>query len=108
MSDSPLKLAHDGLRVAIRLSPRAKADRLLAIAAAEGGRVLKASVTAPAERGRANEALLQLLARAWHLPRRDLSIATGSTGRNKAVRVAGDPRWLIDKITPKIADLPGW
>ena len=52
--------------------------------------------------------LLQLLARAWHLPRRDLSIATGSTGRNKAVRVAGDPRWLIDKIAPKIADLPGW
>ena len=108
MSDSPLKLAHDGLRVAIRLSPRAKADGLLAIAAAEGGRVLKASVTAPAERGRANEALLQLLARAWHLPRRDLSIATGSTSRNKAVRVAGDPRRLIDKITPKIADLPGW
>jgi uncharacterized protein (TIGR00251 family) len=108
LSDSPLKLAHDGLRVAIRLSPRAKADGLLAIAATEGGRVLKASVTAPAERGLANEALLQLLARAWHLPRRDLSIATGSTSRNKAVRVAGDPRWLIDKITPKIADLPGW
>jgi uncharacterized protein len=108
LSDSPLKLAHDGLRVAIRLSPRAKADRLLAIAAAEGGRVLKASVTAPAERGLANEALLQLLARAWRLPRRNLSIATGSTSRNKAVRVAGDPRRMIDKITPKIADLPGW
>ncbi len=108
MSDGPLKQAHDGLRVAIRLSPRAKADRLLAIASAEGGRVLKVSVTAPAESGRANEALLQLLARAWHLPRRDLSIIIGSTSRNKAVRVAGDPRGLIHKIAPKIADLPGW
>lgn len=109
MSDGPLKSAHDGLRVAIRLSPRAKADRLLAIAgAADGGRVVKASVTAPAEGGRANEALLQLLARAWHLPRRDLSIVAGSTSRIKAVRVAGDPRQLIDKIAREIAGLPGW
>lgn len=106
MSDGPLNPAHDGLRVAIRLSPRAKADRLLAIATAGGGRVLRVSVTAPAEDGRANEALLQLLARAWHLRRRDLSIITGSTSRNKAVRVAGDPRRLIDRIAPEIADLP--
>jgi len=51
---------------------------------------------------------LQLLARAWHLRRRDLSIITGSTSRNKAVRVAGDPRRLIDRIAPEIADLPDW
>ncbi len=108
MSDGPLRLANDGLRVAIRLSPRAKGDRLLAIAAVEGGRVVKASVTAPAERGRANEALLQLLARAWHLPRRDLSIVAGSTSRNKTVHIDGDPRQLIDKIAPEIAGLPGW
>ena len=108
MSDGPLRLAHDGLCVAIRLSPRAKADRLLAIATAEGQRVLKVSVTAPAESGRANEALLRLLARAWHLRRSDLSIITGSTSRNKAVRVAGDPRRLIDRIALEIADLPDW
>jgi uncharacterized protein (TIGR00251 family) len=101
-------LAHDGLRVAIRLSPRAKADRLLAVGATQGGRVVKASVTAPPEGGRANEALLQLLARAWHLPRRDLSIVAGSTSRSKAVHVAGDPQQLSEKITPEVARLPGW
>jgi uncharacterized protein (TIGR00251 family) len=102
-------VARDGVRVAIRLSPRATADRLLAIAAdAAGGRVVKVSVTAPAEGGRANEALLKLLARAWRLPRRDLSIITGSTSHNKAIRVAGDPQQLADKITPEIASLPGW
>jgi len=69
----------DGVRVAIRLTPRAKADRVVAVAAAAGGgRVVKASVTAPAEDGRANEALLQLLARAWRLPRRDLAIVAGA------------------------------
>jgi uncharacterized protein (TIGR00251 family) len=101
-------VAQEGLRVAIRLVPRAKTDRLVAIgAAAEGGRVLKATVTAPAESGRANEALLQLLAQAWHIPRRDLSIIQGLTSRNKAVRIAGDPQQLIKKIAPEIACLPG-
>ena len=107
MSDSPVTIAGNGLRVAIRLVPRAKADRLVEIGvAAEGGRVLRAAVTAPAEAGRANEALLQLLARVWRIPRRDLSIIQGFTGRNKAVRVAGDPRQLIEKIAPEIDRLP--
>jgi uncharacterized protein YggU (UPF0235/DUF167 family) len=52
--------------------------------------------------------LLQLLACTWHLPRRDLSIVAGSTSRNKAVHVIGDPRQLIEKITPEVARLPGW
>lgn len=107
MSDGPLTLARDGLHVAIRLSPRAKADRLLAVAAAARGCVIKASVTAPPEHGRANEALLQLLARAWRLPRRDLSIVNGAVSRNKIVRVAGDPQRLAEKLAAAIASLPG-
>jgi uncharacterized protein (TIGR00251 family) len=106
--DGLITPTRNGLRVAIRLTPRAKVDRLLAIAAAEGGRVVKASVAAPPEGGRANEALLQLLARAWRLPRRDLSIIAGSTSRNKAVHIDGDPRRLIDRIATEIASLPGW
>jgi len=47
-----------------------------------------------------------LLARTWHLPRRDLSIIAGSTGRNKIVRVAGDPQYLVEKVAPEIARLP--
>jgi hypothetical protein len=101
-------MAGDGLRVAIRLTPRARTDSLVAIAAsAEGRRVLKATVTAPPDAGRANEALLQLLARAWHVPRRDLSILAGSTSRNKVVRVAGDPQRLVELVAPEIARLPG-
>jgi len=98
----------DGIGVAIRLAPRAKFDRLLGIAvAADGGRALKVAVTAPARDGRANEALLQLLARAWHLPRRNLSIVAGAASRNKTVRVAGDPSQLIAKLSVEIAGLPG-
>jgi uncharacterized protein len=103
-----LNAASDGLRVAIRLLPRARTDRLVAVAtSATGGHVLKATVTAPAEAGRANEALLQLLARAWRLSRRDLSIVAGSTSRNKTVHVSGDAQRLVEQVAPEIARLPG-
>jgi len=75
-------------------------------ASAARGRVLKATVTAPAEAGRANEALLQLLANAWKVPRRDLSIVAGLTSRNKVVRVTGDPQRLAEQLAPEIARLP--
>jgi uncharacterized protein (TIGR00251 family) len=97
----------DGLRVAVRLSPRAKSDRLIGLAATAAGEfALKAIVGAPARDGRANEALLRLLARAWELPRRDLSIIAGLASRNKTVRVAGDPQRL-SAIVAAIAGLPG-
>jgi uncharacterized protein len=106
--DGPIILTRDGLRVAICLSPRARSDRLLGIVAtAEGGRAVKISVTAPARDGQANEALLQLLARAWRLPRRDLSIVVGGASRSKIVRIAGEPRQLIVKLSSEIASLPG-
>ena len=108
MPDSLIAPTRSGLSVTIRLSPRARSDRLLGIiATAEGGRAVKASVTAPAQDGRANEALLQLLSRAWRLPRRDLSIVVGAASRNKIVHVAGDPDELIVKLSREIASLPG-
>ena len=108
MLDGPITSTRDGLRVAIRLSPRARSDRLLGIVTnAEGERTIKASVTAPAYDGQANEALLQLLARTWRLPRRDLSIVVGAVSRNKIVHIAGDPNELIVKLSREIASLPG-
>jgi hypothetical protein len=95
------------VHVVIRLSPRAKSDRLQGVAAtAEGGRAIKVSVTAPAQDGRANEALLQLLAQVWRIPRRDLSLAAGAGSRSKIVRVAGDSHKLLAKLSGEIASLP--
>ena len=108
MLDGPITLTRDGLCVAIRLSPRAKADRPLAVAAtAEGGQAIRVSVTAPPQGGQANEALLRLLAYTWHLPRRNLFIVAGATSRNKIVNVAGDPHQLFAQLSGEVANLPG-
>jgi len=106
-SEGPIIPAPDGVSVAIRVSPRAKTDRLLGIVTvADGRRMIKASVSAPAHEGRANQALLQLLARVLRLPRRDLSISAGAESRNKFVRVQGDPQQLLAKLSEEIANLP--
>lgn len=99
--------APDGVRIAVRLTPRGRADRIEAIVRLGDGRpVLKASVGAPPEDGRANEALLRLLAREWGLARRDLSIAAGAGSRNKGVHIAGDPAALFARLGAEMAPLP--
>ena len=68
--------------------------------------VLKVSVTAPPAEGRANDALLQLLARQWELPRRDLAIVGGQKSRSKIVHIAGEPASLLQRLGAALAALP--
>jgi uncharacterized protein len=50
---------------------------------------LKLAVTAPPEGGRANEAVIELLARALSIGARDLSVKRGRTSRAKVIEVEG-------------------
>lgn len=99
----PLSIASDGVRIAVRLSPRGRADRIDGITRrADGAPVLKVSVTAPPEAGRANEALLRLLAERWRLPRRDLTLVGGATSRSKIIHVAGEPTTVLSRLAAEL------
>ena len=103
----PLGAAPGGVRVTVRLTPRGRAGRIDGVARlADGTPVLKASVGAPPEDGRANEALLRLLAAQWGLARRDVAIVAGIRSRNKSVHVAGDPAALLARLGAALALLP--
>jgi uncharacterized protein YggU (UPF0235/DUF167 family) len=97
---SPFAAAKGGVRVAVRLTPRAAADRVGGLAAdADGGVALKAGVTAVPEKGRANAALLKLLAKEWRVPRSALEIVSGTADRRKVVLVAGDAAELLQRLS---------
>ena len=66
---------------------------------ADGAKVLKVAVTAVPENGKANDALLRLLAKSIDVPRTSLSIRRGATDRRKTVCVAGDPDSLWRHLT---------
>ena len=102
-----MRVAPGGVRVAVRLTPRARSERLEGIARlADGSAVLRVSVTAPPEDGRANEALLRLLAKELGLARRDLAIFTGQKSRNKLVQISGEPAELVTRLGARLAALP--
>ena len=53
------------------------------------GDALRLSVAAPAQRGKANEAVIRLLAGALGLPRQRLRIVRGQTSRRKVIAIEG-------------------
>ena len=55
-------------------------------------------MTAPAEDGKANSALIALLADQWRLPKSDLEIMRGATQRDKVVRISGEPDRLAERV----------
>ena len=89
-----------GLRLSIRLQPGASANRIDGFEVlADGQAVLRARVTAAPEKGKANQALIKLLAKALRLPKGDVTIVTGATDRRKTVAIEGDPAALKAKLS---------
>jgi uncharacterized protein (TIGR00251 family) len=81
-------MATPSTRVRLRVSPGARRSELVG----RHGAGWKVRVAAPPEGGRANDAVLDLLARELSLPRRSLSIVSGQTAREKVVRMEGIDR----------------
>ncbi len=98
-SASPFSIGPDGLRVAVRLVPGASRTAIDGVIAdSDGATALKASVTEIAEGGRANAALVKLLAKEWRLPRTAIGIIRGATDRRKLLAIDGDARQLQPRL----------
>jgi uncharacterized protein (TIGR00251 family) len=72
-------------RVRVRVSPGAKSPRIVA----PHGEGWKVRVAAPAEGGRANDAVLRLLSDTLSLPRNAVTLVSGHSGRDKIVELVG-------------------
>ncbi len=77
-------------RLAVRLTPRAKADAIDGWTTDEAGRpVLSARVRAQPVEGQANAALEILIAKALGVPKSAVAVARGGTSRLKHLTVDG-------------------
>jgi uncharacterized protein (TIGR00251 family) len=72
-------------RLQLRVSPGASRAGVVG----RHGGAWKVRVAAPAEGGRANDAVVALLADTLELARRDVAIVAGHSGRDKVVSLAG-------------------
>ena len=86
MSDAAaltLDVRDDGILLMLRVSPKAGSDR---IGGVHNG-ALKVAVTAPPDKGRANDAVIRLLAKALGVPPSGIELVSGATSRDKKVRL---------------------
>ncbi|VBB06182.1 Hypothetical protein LUCI_1398 [Lucifera butyrica] len=88
----------DGLSFKVKVQPRASRSRITGIA--DGA--LKLALTSPPVDGEANEACIAFLAKAFHIPLRQVSILSGQKGRNKILKITGLSK---EAVLNAVADL---
>ncbi len=83
----------------MRLQPGASRSGIEGRAVLADGRpLIKIRVGAPAEGGKANAALIKLLAKAWRVPKGAISLVAGASNRTKTLEIEGDPTELQPRL----------
>ena len=95
----PYAAVPGGVRLALRLTPRAARNGVDGIVSdADGRPLLKLRLVAPPVEGAANEALIAFLAKTLSLRKADIAIRSGETGRIKILHLAGDSAAILRKL----------
>ena len=88
-----------GIELHVRLTPKSSREALDGSEIRDDGAcVLKARVRAVPEDGKANAALIALLATQLKVPASRISLASGATARQKTLFVEGDADALAERI----------
>jgi hypothetical protein len=80
-----IRQTSSGVSFGVKLQPKASKTAIIG----ELGGALKISVNAPPVDGKANEALVWFVAELLKVPRSSVTIAAGTSSRNKVIRVEG-------------------
>ena len=79
--------------IVARIIPKSSKNEII------GGDVIKIKVTSPPVDGKANKAVIDLLAKQLKVPRKDIQIVAGEKSRNKKIRVYGISAAGLSKLT---------
>ena len=89
-----------GILLHVNVNPGAKQSGILGYD--QWSKTIRIAVTAQAERGRANNALLHVIAELLKLPKQDLSIVNGMRSRNKKILIANQDIQLIKNALNRV------
>ena len=95
----PFRISPDGVRVRLKVTPKAKRNQFGGLLdEPDGGKALKVQVTAAPESGKANEAVIALLAKEWGVAKSAISVVSGATDRRKLVEIRGPSQDLLVRL----------
>ena len=111
--DTPkcFRLSPTGLSLFLRVTPNAGRDGVDGVEMRDDGTaVLRVRVSAVPDKGKANAAVIALLAKLLGLPKSTFSLVNGETSRFKTVAIAGDGAELVKLVvaraTPNLSPRP--
>jgi len=85
----PWRKDDDGVRLFVHLTPKASRDHIGEVIIGPDGAVLKVRVRALPDKGKANQALVKLLAKQLGAPKTSLELLSGSRSRQKCIKIYG-------------------
>lgn len=100
----PFQASAAGVRVRLKVTPKAKRNQIGGLldepsdGSGGGGKALKVSVTTAPEDGKANAAVIALLAEEWGVAKSAISVVAGATDRRKLVEIRGPSQELLAKL----------
>jgi uncharacterized protein len=96
-----------GIRLRLKVAPKARRNEIGGwLDEPDGGKALKVAVTAAPEDGKANAAVVALLAKEWGVAKSAISVVAGATDRRKIVEIRGPSAELIRKIEAWLGSRP--
>lgn len=97
------RLSLNGLSLFVRVTPNAGRETIEGVEMRDDGQaVLRVRVKAVADKGRANAAVVALIAKSLGVPKSAVTIAAGETARIKTLAITGDGAALaevLDRLT---------
>ena len=104
MTDDLYRTTDDGVVLAVHVQPGAGRTAVVG----RHGTALKVKVAAPPERGRANDAVLALLAASFGVPAKQVELVGGASSRSKQVLLREvDPESVDGVLRTLLADAGG-
>ena len=80
-----IEVTKGGVRLHLFIQPKSSKNEIVG---AHNG-LLKIKITAPPVDGRANECLIEFMSDLFDIPKRDVLLVKGDTGRHKVVELSG-------------------
>ena len=101
-----IQVVSEGIILSIHVVPGAKRQQLIGL---WGENAFKIAISAPPVDDKANRALIEFLSFSLKIPKRNILLVSGNTGRDKRIKIVGDAsqlekemeEWIRKSLTEK-------
>lgn len=101
-----IQVVSEGIILSIHVVPGAKRQQLIGL---WGENAFKIAISAPPVDDKANRALIEFLSFSLKIPKRNILLVSGNTGRDKRIKIVGDAsqlekemeEWIRKSLTGK-------